>query len=80
VRVNAVGPGPIPTDALLGRMRSRVASTGLTVDEALAAAGAATALGRVATVEEVVSGVVFLSSAMSSGITGQLLKVDAGLL
>ncbi len=80
VRVNAVGPGPVATDALLGRIRARESATGLTVDAALAAAGAATALGRIATVDEVVETMLFLSSEMSSGITGQLLNVDAGLL
>jgi NAD(P)-dependent dehydrogenase (short-subunit alcohol dehydrogenase family) len=80
VRVNAVGPGPIATDALLGRMRSRAAGTGMSVDEALAAAAGGTALGRLATVAEVVDAMLFLSSGLSSGLTGQLLNVDAGLL
>jgi enoyl-[acyl-carrier-protein] reductase (NADH) len=38
-----------------------------------------TALGRIATEAEVADAVLFLASDMSSGITGQLLAVDAGL-
>jgi NAD(P)-dependent dehydrogenase (short-subunit alcohol dehydrogenase family) len=80
IRVNAVAPGPIATDALLSRMSARAAAGGLTVEHALERAGAATALGRMATVEEVAAAVVFLASDLSSGITGQLLPVDAGIL
>ena len=80
IRVNAVGPGPVATDALLARMAARSASGGLPVDEALGRAGAATALGRIATVEEVADTVLFLASDLSSGITGQLIHVDAGIL
>ena len=53
IRVNAVAPGPIATDALLDRMAARSASGGLAVEEALSRRGASTALGRIATVDEV---------------------------
>ncbi len=80
IRVNAVAPGPIATDALLGRMAARAASGGLALDEALDKAGTSTALGRIATADEVADAVLFLASDLSSGITGQLLPVDAGIL
>lgn len=80
VRVNAVGPGPIATEALVGRISSRSDATGLSVDEALQAAAQGTALRRIATVAEVVEAIVFLTSPMSSGLTGQLLHVDCGIL
>jgi NAD(P)-dependent dehydrogenase (short-subunit alcohol dehydrogenase family) len=80
IRVNAVGPGPIATDALVGRMASRAGALGLPVEEALRKAGEQTALGRIATADEVADAVLFLASDMSAGMTGQLLAVDAGLL
>ncbi|HKC29036.1 MAG TPA: SDR family oxidoreductase [Jatrophihabitans sp.] len=79
VRVNAVAPGPIATQALRARMRARRPVTGLSDDEAIAAAGSSTALGRIATVHEVVDVITFLTSHMSSGMTGQLLAVDCGI-
>jgi NAD(P)-dependent dehydrogenase (short-subunit alcohol dehydrogenase family) len=80
VRVNAVGPGPVATDALLARMASRERDFGIPVAEALRSAASETALGRIATVEEVAGAVLFLASPLSSGITGQLLAVDGGML
>jgi NAD(P)-dependent dehydrogenase (short-subunit alcohol dehydrogenase family) len=80
IRVNAVGPGPIATDALRGRMAGRAGALGLPVEEALREAGEQTALGRIATAGEVADAVLFLASDLSSGITGQLLAVDAGIL
>jgi NAD(P)-dependent dehydrogenase (short-subunit alcohol dehydrogenase family) len=80
IRVNAVGPGPVATEALRGRMASRADALGLPVEEALRKAGEQTALGRIATASEVADAVLFLASDLSSGITGQLLAVDAGIL
>ena len=80
IRVNAVGPGPIATDALRGRMARRAEAIGLPVEEALRQAAQQTALGRIATAAEVAAAVLFLASDLSSGMTGQLLAVDAGIL
>ncbi len=80
IRVNAVGPGPVPTDALRSRMASRAAQGGPPVEDALRLAGAATALCRMVTAEEVANAVLFLASDLASGITGQLIAVDAGVL
>lgn len=77
VRVNGLAPGPIATAALLGRIRARAAE-GVPEDEALAALAADTALGRLATAAEVAQAALFLASDMASGITGELLPVDAG--
>ena len=79
IRVNAVAPGSIATDALLGRMARRAADGGLPAEEALAAAAQETALGRIATAEEVADAVLFLASDLASGVTGQVLAVDAGV-
>lgn len=80
VRVNCVAPGPVATDALLDRMRSRAGSTGLSPEQALAAAADQTALRRTATTADVVNATAFLLSDLAAGITGQLLPVDGGLL
>jgi NAD(P)-dependent dehydrogenase (short-subunit alcohol dehydrogenase family) len=78
IRVNGVAPGPIATEALLSRIRTR-AKSGPSEAEALATLESQTALGRLATVNEVASTVAFLAGPASSGITGQLLRVDAGI-
>jgi NAD(P)-dependent dehydrogenase (short-subunit alcohol dehydrogenase family) len=80
IRINAVGPGPVATEALLGRMASRADAIGVPVEEALRRAAEQAALGRIATAAEVADAVLFLASDLSSGITGQLLAVDAGIL
>jgi NAD(P)-dependent dehydrogenase (short-subunit alcohol dehydrogenase family) len=79
IRVNAIAPGPIATEALLGRMERRQATLGIPVQEALETAARQTALGRIATIEEVAGAALFLASGLASGITGQLLPVDAGV-
>jgi NAD(P)-dependent dehydrogenase (short-subunit alcohol dehydrogenase family) len=80
VRVNAVAPGPIATEALLERMARRARGGGSPVEQALVAAAGQTALGRIATPAEVAAAVAFLAGAQASGITGQLLAIDGGLL
>jgi 3-oxoacyl-[acyl-carrier protein] reductase len=61
-------------------MAARQAATGLDVDDALAAAARSTALRRIATAGEVAGAIAFLTSDLASGITGQLLNVDGGIL
>jgi NAD(P)-dependent dehydrogenase (short-subunit alcohol dehydrogenase family) len=80
IRVNAIAPGPIATQALLARMAGRAAGGGLPVGEALDQAASATALGRIATEDDVAAAALFLASDMSAGITGHLLPVDGGML
>lgn len=80
IRVNGLAPGPIATEALLERVRNRAAAGGPGEKEALAALAGETALGRMATAEEVAKAALFLASDLASGITGRLFPVDAGLL
>jgi len=79
IRVNAIGPGPVLTDAFRERLEARAAGGGLAVDEALRQAADGTALGRMVTEDDVARAALFLASGLSSGITGALLPVDAGL-
>jgi len=79
IRVNALGPGPVATAALRERLQTRAAGGGLPLQEALRQAAAGTALGRMVTEDDVAGAALFLASDLSSGITGALLPVDAGL-
>lgn len=79
VRVNAVAPGPVATEALKGRVAARSAAVGQDPEAALAAMAADTALGRLATEEDVARVAYFLASDLSAGVTGTVLPVEAGL-
>ncbi len=79
IRVNAVAPGPVATGALLARMERRSHSGQPPVEEALAQAAAATALGRIATVDDVAAATLFLASDLSAATTGHLLPIDGGM-
>ena len=78
IRVNALAPGPIGTEALLRRLVEREVAGGLAAEDALRRY-AETPLGRMATEADVAGAAVFLASPLSAGITGQLLPIDAGL-
>ena len=69
ITVNAIAPGFIPT-----------ALTEVLPEEMVQASIANTPLGRLGTVEDVASAVVFLASEEASFITGQVLTVDGGLV
>lgn len=77
IRVNALCPGPIATEALLDRVRERANAGGTTVEATLGRYGD-TPLGRMPTVEDVVGAAIFLASNLSSGVTGHVIPVDAG--
>lgn len=79
VRVNALAPGPILTDALRDRITARAAQGRTDVETALAALANETALGRIATEKDVARAACFLASDLASGVTGTCLTVDAGL-
>ena len=79
VRVNALAPGPIATEALLGRIQHRANQAGQSPDTALQALAEGNALRRLASANEVAQAALFLASDRASGITGVLLPVDAGL-
>ena len=79
IRVNALCPGAVATEAFVARVDERSAAAGLAYDEMLKRDFTdKTALGRLATREDVCAAVVFLASDRSSAITGTTLSVDAG--
>ena len=79
IRVNAIAPGPVATDALRGRLELRAAEGGLSGAQAMAQAATGTALGRMVSEDEVANAALFLACDLSSGITGALLPVDGGV-
>lgn len=79
IRVNALAPGPIATQALIGRVQTRHESGGPSQEEALAALASESALGRLATPEDVANAAHFLASDASGGMTGIIMPVEAGL-
>jgi 3alpha(or 20beta)-hydroxysteroid dehydrogenase len=80
IRVNAVAPGPVATQALLSRIEGRAEATGLDREASLARSAEMTALGRLATPQDIADAVLFLSSPLSGAISGHLLPVDGGIL
>lgn len=78
VRVNALAPGPVATEALHGRVRARHAAGGPPLEDALAAFAAQTALGRMASAADVAAAAVVLASDLSAGVSGTVLPVACG--
>ena len=79
IRVNAIGPGSIPTEAYRGRLRKREAEGGLGVEEALERERLGNPLQRLATPDEIAAAALFLASGLASGVTGHVLPVGAPL-
>ena len=80
IRVNAIGPGPIATEALLKRLKSREDNKGMNVRSALDGFANNTALGRMPTEDDVANTALYLSSNLSSSVTGQIIPVCSGLI
>ena len=79
IRVNALGPGPVATKALLGRLEVRARDGEPPADAVLEKYARDTSLGRIASEDDVARAAVFLAGEQSGGMTGQILPVDAGL-
>lgn len=79
IRVNALAPGPIATEALVGRVEARHRAGGPDPASALAALAQETALRRLATEQDVANVAHFLASDASAGMTGTVFPVEAGL-
>jgi NAD(P)-dependent dehydrogenase (short-subunit alcohol dehydrogenase family) len=79
IRVNAVAPGPVATAAMRARAERRAREGGIDVASAFEQAAELTALGRIATAEDVANAVLFLLSDLAAAVTGHLLPVDGGI-
>jgi NAD(P)-dependent dehydrogenase (short-subunit alcohol dehydrogenase family) len=79
IRVNALAPGAIATEALVGRVEARHLAGGPPPAEALAALAEETALRRLATADDVANVAHFLASDASAGMTGSVFPIEAGL-
>jgi NAD(P)-dependent dehydrogenase (short-subunit alcohol dehydrogenase family) len=79
VRVNALAPGPIATEALTDRIAARHASGGPSPEAALGDLARDTMLGRLASEADVANLAHFLCTDAAAGLTGHVYPVDAGL-
>ena len=79
IRVNALAPGPIATEALLERAAARAAEGAPPVEAALSQFARETALGSIATEDDVARAATYLAGEDTRGITGVILPVDGGL-
>jgi NAD(P)-dependent dehydrogenase (short-subunit alcohol dehydrogenase family) len=81
VRVNAIGPGPVPeTDMLQELMDKRSAYFHVDKEAQFAKSLSGILQGRPQTAEEVAFAALFLVSDQASAITGQTLNVDGGMV
>lgn len=78
IRVNSVVPGYIWGDTLKGYFAHQASRYGTTVEQIYEATAAQSDLKRLPTEDEVASGILFMASNLSSGITGQTLDVNCG--
>lgn len=78
VRVNSVAPGKIMTEQTVGAAKWWAAKRGITTEQFYSEVVATVPCGRWGTPEEVADCVLFLSSGMSTYITGQVITVAGG--
>lgn len=80
VTVNAICPGFVQTD-MLEELKAQVAlSSGASAEEFVKAALARVPLGRMLSTQEIAGMAVYLGSAESSGMTGQSIHIDGGMV
>lgn len=72
IRVNAVAPGPVPTEGAVAQLADP--------DDWAKRSAQRTPLGRIGTADEIASAVLFLASPSASWINGQIVVVDGGRL
>jgi NAD(P)-dependent dehydrogenase (short-subunit alcohol dehydrogenase family) len=79
IRVNALAPGAIATEALMGRVATRHTQGGPDLETVMKDLANETALRRMVTEAEVAQVAHFLASDASSGMTGTVFPIESGL-
>ena len=80
IGVNAICPGVVDTDMLHDSFGRTPETAGRPIDEVLAPVLARVAMKRVMQVDEISGMAVFLASSEASGMTGQSVVIDGGML
>jgi NAD(P)-dependent dehydrogenase (short-subunit alcohol dehydrogenase family) len=80
VNCNAVCPGNVLTDMLLGVARTITEDEGMTPEEWVASRAQDNPMRRLAKVEEIASVVAFLASDEARYVNGQAIEVDGGMV
>ena len=80
IRVNCISPGPVESERAKKVIAAKAESLKIPVDDIISEKTEKIALGRFILPEEVAWTAIFLASEKSSGITGQNLIVDGGIV
>ncbi|MBT5413576.1 MAG: glucose 1-dehydrogenase [Rhodospirillaceae bacterium] len=81
IRVNAISPGTVASEALMGRIEGRAKARGEPVEDSLARDFySKIALDRLILPEEVAKAAIFLASDLSSAVTGGITRLDGGYM
>jgi NAD(P)-dependent dehydrogenase (short-subunit alcohol dehydrogenase family) len=80
VTVNAICPGFVETDMLEELKAQAAVSAGTSVEDFEKSALGRVPLGRMMRPEEIASMAVYLASPLASGITGQSIHMDGGMV
>ncbi|MDP2954093.1 MAG: SDR family oxidoreductase, partial [Chloroflexota bacterium] len=79
IRVNGICPGAVEGDRFNRVVRARAKALGVSDEECRRQIMQHSPMGRAATPEEMAAMTVFLASEDSSGVTGQVINLNAGL-
>ena len=80
VTVNAICPGLTQTDMVDNLKTAFASQAGVSAEQMLQSILTRVPMGRLLNVEEIAGMAVYLGSTESSGMTGQALSIDGGLL
>ena len=78
INVAGIYPAGTVTENVRARFAQRAEREGANVDDLLKQAGAANAIGRMVTAEEIAHVTAFLCSPLAAGITGEMIAVTGG--